>query len=69
MSDVTRDEVKARAAVAGLTVGEEWLEMTRSLLADALAPLRRADVRTLQAIEPAATFDAGSEGGRGDVGR
>jgi hypothetical protein len=69
MTDVTRDEVKARAAVAGLTVNEEWLQMVRSLLTDALAPLRRADLHALRAIEPAVTFDATGNEGRDDAGR
>lgn len=77
MGDITREEVRARAAVAGLTVSEEWLEMVRRLLTDALAPLSRADVHALRAIEPAVTFDpsgdpsgdAGGEGGPDDAGR
>ena len=73
MGDVTREEVRARAAVAGLTVSEEWLEMVRRLLTEALAPLGRANVHALRAIEPAVTFDAGGdagdEEGRDDAGR
>ena len=65
MGDVTRDEVRARLAVAGLAVREEWLEMVRRLLSEALAPLRRTDVHALRTVEPAATFDAtGNEGSR-----
>jgi hypothetical protein len=65
MSDVTLSEVKARAAVAGLTLSEERLEMVRRLLTDALAPLRRTDPRAVRAVEPAVTFDAnGGEGAR-----
>jgi hypothetical protein len=69
MGDVTREEVRARAAVAGLTVSEEWMEMMRRLLTDALAPLRRADGHALRAVEPAVTFDAGGEEGPDDAGR
>ena len=58
MNDVTLDEVKKRAQAAGLVLREDRLEMVRRLLTDALAPLRRTDSRAVQAIEPAATFDA-----------
>jgi hypothetical protein len=58
MSDVTLDEVKKRAQAAGLTLREDRLEMVRRLLNEALAPLRKTDSRAIQAIEPAATFDA-----------
>jgi hypothetical protein len=58
MGDLTRDELRARAAAAGLAVPEEWLAMVGRLLSDALAPLRRADGHTLRTVEPAVTFDA-----------
>jgi hypothetical protein len=65
MGDVTLDEARARLAVAGLAVDDEWLEMVQRLLNEALAPLRRADARALRTVEPAATFDAaGNEGSR-----
>ena len=69
MSDVTRDEVRTRAAAAKLVLREERLEMVRRLLADALAPLRRTDARAVRAVEPAVTFDAGGGEGRDDAGR
>jgi hypothetical protein len=59
MSDVTVDEVRRRAAAAGLALREDRLEMVRRLLSDALAPLRALDSRAVQGLEPAATFDAG----------
>lgn len=64
--DVTKDEVKRRAQVAGLTLREDRLEMVRRLLSDALAPLRRLDSRAIRTIEPAATFNAapGADDGR-----
>jgi hypothetical protein len=63
--DVTLDEVKARAAVTGLALREERLEMVRRLLADALAPLRRTDAHAVRTVEPAVIFDAGAgEGAR-----
>ena len=65
MGDVMLDEVRARLAMAGLTVREEWLEMVRRLLSEALAPVRRADAHALRTVEPAAIFDAtGDEGSR-----
>lgn len=64
--DITVDDVRKRAQVAGLTLREDRLEMARRLLADALVPLRKLDSRAIQTVEPAATFDAqgGSDGGR-----
>src|SRR5262245_15204123 len=50
MSDVTADEVKERARVAGLSLREDRVEMVRRLLADALGPLRRADARAIQPV-------------------
>jgi hypothetical protein len=61
MSDVTLDEVRVRAAAAGLSLREDRLETVRMLLDDALAPLRRLDARSVQALEPAVTFDAAPE--------
>jgi hypothetical protein len=64
--DITVDEVRKRAQVAGVTVREDRLEMVRRLLSDALAPLRRMDSRALRAVEPATTFEAapGDDDGR-----
>jgi len=59
MSDeMTLDDVKRRAAVAGLAIREDRLESVRQLLKDALAPLRRMDSRAVLTLEPAATFNA-----------
>jgi hypothetical protein len=60
--EITVDEVRKRAQVAGLAVREDRLEIVRRLLNDALAPLRRMDSRAVRAIEPAATFDAAPRG-------
>jgi hypothetical protein len=60
--EITLDDVKRRAAVAGLALRPERLEMVRRLLQDALAPLRRLDSRTVSTLEPAATFDAAPGG-------
>jgi hypothetical protein len=63
MSDVTLDEVRARAAAAGLALSDAQLVIVRRMLADALAPLRRTDVSTMRTVEPAVTFDAGQRSG------
>ena len=63
--EITVDEVRKRAQVAGLAVREDRLEMVRRLLNDALAPLRRMDSRAVRTIEPAATFDAAPGGDDG----
>ena len=63
--EITIDEVRKRAQVAGLAIREDRLEMVRRLLNDALAPLRRMDSRVVRAIEPAATFDAAPGGDDG----
>jgi hypothetical protein len=64
--DITVDEVRRRAEVAGVTLREDRVEMVRRLLNDALAPLRRMDSRAVRTLEPAATFDAapGDDDGR-----
>ena len=58
MAEITIDDVKARAASAGLTLRADRVEMVRKLLADALKPLEQLDSRTIQTCEPAVTFDA-----------
>ena len=63
--EITVDEVKRRAQVAGLTLREERVEMVRQLLKEALAPLRRLDSRAVRTLEPAATFDAAPGGEHG----
>jgi hypothetical protein len=55
--ELTMDDLRARIAAAGLTIPEHRLGMVRRLLADALAPLRRVDSRTIRPLEPAVTFD------------
>ncbi len=63
--EITLDEVRRRAAVAGVTLREDRLEMVRRLLNDALAPLRRMDPNAMRTTEPAATFDARAGGDDG----
>jgi hypothetical protein len=62
MAEITVDDVKKRAAVAGLTMRADRIEMVRKLLAEALKPLSPLDSRTIRTLEPAVTFDA--RGGR-----
>ena len=64
MAEITVDDVKTRAAVAGLTMRADRIEMVRKLLAEALKPLSQLDSRTIATREPAVTFDA--RGGRDD---
>ena len=63
--EITLDDVKKRAQVAGLTLREDRIEMVRQLLKEALAPLRRLDSRAVRTLEPAATFDAAPGGDHG----
>ena len=62
MTEISVDDVKKRAAIAGLTMRADRIEMVRKLLAEALKPLSQLDSRTIQTREPATTFDA--TGGR-----
>ena len=61
--DVTLDEVKERARVAGLTIPANRLSLVRGFLVNALRPIRALDSRTVRTVEPAVTFD--SRGGTG----
>lgn len=63
--ELTVDEVRARMAAAGVTIAEARLGMVRTLLGNALAPVRAMDARAQRTLEPAVTFDAGDDhGGR-----
>jgi hypothetical protein len=57
-ADVTLDEVKERARLAGLPIPEARLAMVRGFLVNALRPIRALDSRTVRTVEPAVTFDA-----------
>ncbi|HEV3350312.1 MAG TPA: hypothetical protein VHC93_24685 [Methylomirabilota bacterium] len=57
-SEVTLDEVKERARLAGLPIPPARLAMVRGFLANALRPIRALDSRTVRTVEPAVTFDA-----------
>jgi len=60
-AEVTLDEVRERARVAGLSIPEDRLELVRGFLRDALRPLQAMDSRAIRSIEPAVTFDAAAE--------
>jgi len=55
-SDVTLDEVKERARVAGLAIPEARLGLVRAFLVNALRPIRALDSRTVRTVEPAVIF-------------
>jgi hypothetical protein len=57
-SEVTLDEVKDRARLAGLPIPPARLAMVRGFLANALRPIRALDSRTVRTVEPAVTFAA-----------
>jgi hypothetical protein len=54
--ELTMEEVRERIRVAGITIAEHRLAMVRKLLADALAPVRALDSRTIRSVEPAVKF-------------
>jgi aspartyl-tRNA(Asn)/glutamyl-tRNA(Gln) amidotransferase subunit A len=58
--ELTIDELRARIAATRLPIPEARLEMVRKLLSNALAPIRGADWRAANTLEPAVTFDAGT---------
>ena len=64
--ELTLDELRERIRVAGITIAENRLAMVRKLLADALAPVRALDSRTIRTVEPAVKFVPESEGGSGE---
>ena len=61
---MTIDELRARIAMAGLPIPEARLEMVRTLLTNALTPIKKMDARALKTLEPAVTFDAGARDAR-----
>jgi len=61
--DVTLDEVKDRARLAGLAIPSNRLALVRGFLVNALRPIRALDSRTIRTVEPAVHFDA--KGGSG----
>ncbi len=61
--ELTIEELRERVRVAGITVAEHRLAMVRKLLADALAPVRALDSRTIRTVEPAVKFVPEARGG------
>ncbi|HSE06141.1 MAG TPA: hypothetical protein VLK35_18480 [Methylomirabilota bacterium] len=59
--DVSLDEVKERARLAGLSIPPDRLSLVRGFLSNALKPIRALDSRAVRTLEPAVTFQA--EGG------
>jgi hypothetical protein len=56
--DVTLDEVKERARLAGLPIPPERLALVRGFLSNALRPIRALDSRAVRTVEPAVIFQA-----------
>ena len=61
--DVTLDEVKERARLAGLPIPANRLSLVRGFLVNALRPIRALDSRAIRTVEPAVVFDP--KGGSG----
>jgi hypothetical protein len=61
--ELTMEELRQRISVAGITIAEHRLAMVRRLLADALAPVRALDSRTIRTVEPAVKFVPEAGGG------
>ena len=56
--DVTLDEVKERARLAGLSIPPARLSLVRGFLSNALRPIRALDSRSIRTVEPAVIFHA-----------
>jgi hypothetical protein len=55
--EITLDEVRERARLAGLPIPESRLAMVRGFLLKALRPIRALDSRAVRTVEPAVVFD------------
>ncbi len=55
---ITTEVVKARAALAGVTLDEDMLDDIAFTMEQALAPLRTLDRRAIRLVEPAVAFGA-----------
>lgn len=64
-ADISLEEVKRRAQVAGIAIREDRWEAVRRLLVEALRPLRAVDSREIATLEPAMKFDARGEAAHG----
>ena len=56
--DVTLDEVKERARLAGLPIPPERLSLVRGFLSNALKPIRALDSRAVRTVAQAEIFHA-----------
>ena len=54
--ELTLEELRDRIKAAGVTIPDNRLGMVRTLLSNALAPVRALDSRTIKTVEPAVTF-------------
>jgi hypothetical protein len=54
--ELTLEELRARIAATGITIGEHRLAMVRKLLSDALIHVRAVDSRAIAGVEPAVRF-------------
>jgi hypothetical protein len=52
------EALKARAAIAGVTLNEEKLEDLASSMGQSLGALRTLDLRAMRMVEPAVVFKA-----------
>ena len=64
--EITLDEVRERARLAGLPIPESRLAMVRGFLLNALRPIRALDSRTVRTVEPAVIFHPRGEPSGGD---
>ena len=55
-ADITLDEVRERARLAGLPIPEARLSLVRGFLVNALRQIRALDSRAARTVEPAVTF-------------
>jgi hypothetical protein len=55
---ITADVLRARAKLAGITLDEDTIEDLAFGMEQALAPLRKLDLRAIRLVEPAITFRA-----------
>jgi hypothetical protein len=62
---VTLEELRERIRAADITIAENRLAMVQKLLADALAPIRALDSRSIKTLEPAVRFAPGGKGADG----
>jgi hypothetical protein len=59
---ITVDEVRRRAALAGVTIDEEFIGEVALAMEVALEPLRALDPEVLKPIEPAVRFAVDTAG-------